>query len=172
MPLVRRALLRRGGRSRLDADDLAQITCERILRAIMNGKLRADCNLATWAITIANHVAIDHHRACERERGLFGDNPVPADQTCAEILDEELYHWQSAVDDLLCVLERMRPLDAKALLLRHGNGCSIAEIANHLGASESAAASRLVRAQRELRRRAAGLRSRVLAEATSSPGPS
>jgi DNA-directed RNA polymerase specialized sigma24 family protein len=65
---------------------------------------------------------------------------------------------RSDLGQLQLTLSRMRPLDAQALVMRHGFGFSIAETAAALGASEQATASRLMRARRDLLRRSVYVR--------------
>jgi RNA polymerase sigma-70 factor (ECF subfamily) len=162
IPVVRRTLWRFLRNTSADQDDLIQITFERVVQTIVDGRFSGACSLSCWAVSIATHAAIDHHRARLRERRLFAeDHPDASGDTLSPpTLDEERsLHARSEVDELMGILSRMKPLDAQALLLRHGFGCSVAEVAARLGASEAATGSRLMRARRELLRRAAKLRS-------------
>jgi RNA polymerase sigma-70 factor (ECF subfamily) len=155
VPFVRRTLWRILRNPAADCDDLIQITFERIINTLIDGRYRGACSLPRWAMSIASHAAVDHHRArcrerklldAEMERSFDGGAPPTADAERSLIARSELVRLEDT-------LSRMRPLDAQALMLRHGFGFSLAETAAALGTSEYAVASRLARARRELSRR-------------------
>lgn len=156
VPVVRRTLWRILRNPTADCDDLIQIAFERIINTIVDGRYRGECSLPRWATSIATHAAVDHHRAKNRERRLldaeiertFDDGAAPTADTERSLIA------RSELGRLHDTLTRMRPLDARALLMRHGFGFSLAETAAALGTSEYAVASRLARARRELMRRA------------------
>jgi RNA polymerase sigma factor (sigma-70 family) len=154
LPSVRSALWRVLRKSTADCDDLIQITLERVITTVVDGRYKGGCSLPSWATSIATHAAVDYHRARWRERRLF-DDEWSSESGVARTADAE--RWLIARSELGRVrdtLARMRPLDAQALLLCYGLGHSVAETAAELGASEYAVASRLSRARRDLLRRA------------------
>jgi RNA polymerase sigma-70 factor (ECF subfamily) len=153
-PSVHRALWKFAPGLSVDREDLVQITFERLILSIVTGRYSGDCSLVSWAMSIAKHAAIDQCRARQRERRLFCDEEEYGVEAFA--LDgERTLSARSDVHELMRILSGMRPLDARVLLLRFGLGCSIAEVASKVGASETAIGSRLMRARRELLRRAA-----------------
>lgn len=156
LPAVRRTLWRILRNPTADGDDLIQIAFERIINTIIDGRYRGDCSLSRWAASIATHAAVDHHRAGTREQRLLDaelqQRNVQGGTRAADA--ESSLIARSELGRLKDTLSRMRPMDAQALLLRHGFGCSLAETASALGSSEHAIASRLARARRELLRRA------------------
>lgn len=155
-PFVQRALRRVLRGHMADYDDLIQISFERIMNTLIDGRYRGECSLPGWAMSIASHAALDSLRACKRERRLVDlESQSGPEFTKATSVDaERSLIARSELDRLQDTLSRMRPLDARVLLLRHGFGCSLAETAAALGSTQHATASRLARARRELLRRA------------------
>jgi RNA polymerase sigma-70 factor (ECF subfamily) len=141
-----------------DCDDLVQISFERIIATLVQGSYRGDCRLRHWAASIATHAAIDHQRALIRERNVLcsDDAQSLAAPSSTRAQTERSLIARSELERLRNIMSRMRPVDCEVLILRHGLGYSLGEIAVALGVSEVAAASRLVRARREMLRRAGG----------------
>lgn len=155
LPFVRRTLWRILPNPSADCDDFVQITFERLIDTVLDGSYRGDCSLPRWAMSIAARAAIDHYRARVRERRLLDEELARLLQRGAAsgVDGERLVIARSDLGHLQDTLLHMRPLDARAIVLRHGFGFSTAETAAALGTSEDAVASRLMRARRELLRR-------------------
>jgi RNA polymerase sigma-70 factor, ECF subfamily len=156
VPFVQRALRRVLRSHSADHDDLIQISFERIIGTIVDGRYRGACSLRGWAMSIATHAALDHLRAFRREQRVLDTDPkLEHDYYCPLSTDaERSLIARSELARLEATLSRMSPMDVRVLMLRDGFGCSLAETAAALGASEAAVASRLARARRELQRRA------------------
>lgn len=155
IPSIRRALWRVLGSRSADCDDLIQVTFERIINTVIDGSYRGDCSLPRWAASIATCAAIDHHRArCRERRFIETEETTNLAEASAPAVDaERSLIARSELEKLKSTLSRMKPADARALLLHYGIGCTVAETAAALGASEYSTASRLARARRELLRR-------------------
>lgn len=154
-PAVTRTLWRLGRDLPGDHDDMMQITFERIVNSIVEGTYRGACSLPRWATAIASHAVIDYQRVRRRERNVIeGDLDTLAHAGRSETVDaERSLIARSELENLRSTLSRMRPLDARALVLCYGLGHSMSEAAELLEVSEAALASRLARARRELLRR-------------------
>jgi RNA polymerase sigma-70 factor (ECF subfamily) len=155
VPIVRRTLWRILRNPAADCDDLIQVAFERIVNTVIDGRYRGACSLPRWATSIATHAAVDHHRArCRERRLLDAEVERTLEHGAAPTADtERSIIARSELGRLNDTLSRLRPLDARALMMRHGFGFSLAETAAALGTSEYAVASRLARARRELQRR-------------------
>jgi RNA polymerase sigma-70 factor (ECF subfamily) len=153
-PSVSRTLWRILQRSTADHEDLVQITFERVIKTLVDGRFVGACSLTTWASSIASHAALDHLRARARERKLFVDQESLSGWEGQEGIDtERSLHARAEVEALQAVLARMNPEHVKAVLLYDVLGHSLAEMAAVLGVSEAAAQSRLARGRKELLRR-------------------
>jgi RNA polymerase sigma factor (sigma-70 family) len=109
------------------ADDCFQETFLAAMRAYP--RLRADSNHRAWVLTIANHKALDHHRA--RARRAIPVEDVP-----------EVAVHDGAPSDGGETWARVRELPPKqrgAVLLRYAGDLSHREVAAALGCSEQAA---------------------------------
>jgi RNA polymerase sigma-70 factor, ECF subfamily len=155
IPTIRRTLWRILDSGSADRDDLVQVSFERIMNTVVDGTYRGDCGLRRWAASIATCAAIDHHRArCRERRFIETEERVNQAEASVPAADEERsLIARSELRRLKSTLSRMRPVDAQALLLRYAGGCTVAETAAAIGASEYSTASRLARARRELLRR-------------------
>ncbi|HEX5505411.1 MAG TPA: RNA polymerase sigma factor [Thermomicrobiales bacterium] len=123
------------------ADDLAQETFLNAYRAL--GRVNPDGNLRAWLYRIATNAAISHFRRQRRRRRVMaGSAPAePADEPrLAERLGER--------ELLEAALRRIGPGHATALLLRHHQGLSLAELADALGMRPGSVKVRLYRARR------------------------
>lgn len=153
-PAVSRTLWRILQRPTADHDDLVQITFERVIQTLIDGRFNGACSLTTWASSIASHAALDHLRARARERKLFvQEDALPGWEGAASTDAERALQARSDVEALQGVLARMNPDHTRAVLLYDVLGHSLAEMATVLGISEAAAQSRLSRGRRELLRR-------------------
>lgn len=153
-PAVSRTLWRILQRSTPDHDDLVQVTFERVIRTLLDGRFAGACSLTTWASSIASHAALDNLRARARERRLFVDQESVTGWEGASAVDQERsLGARSEVRELQFVLAKMNPQHVRALVLYDVLGHSLAEMAEVLGISEAAAQSRLSRGRKELLRR-------------------
>lgn len=153
-PSVSRTLWRILQRSTADHEDLIQITFERVIKTLIDGRFVGACSLTTWASSIASHAALDHLRAKARERMLFVDQESLSGWEGQQSVDaERSLHARAEVEALQAILARMNPEHVKAVLLYDVLGHSLAEMAAVLGVSEAAAQSRLARGRKELLRR-------------------
>lgn len=154
--IVTRTLQRVLRQPATEVEDLVQATFERIVMTIVEDRFAGACSLTTWASAIAAHVGIDALRTRVRERKVF--RPVaPSD---AEVGDfpssrplELTLEARDEIVRLQATLGRMRPEQARTLILHDVLGHDLAEIAMLTGVSIAAAQSRLVRGRKELLRR-------------------
>ncbi len=92
-----------------------------------------------WVLRVARRLAIDAWRKRRREAHLDPVSmPAPA-------RDEVQRLW------VLWGLEQLEPSERMLIILRHRDGLSIDEVADHLGKRPSTAAAYLKRARRHLR---------------------
>jgi RNA polymerase sigma-70 factor (ECF subfamily) len=137
-----------------DHDDLVQVTFERVIRTLIDGRFAGACSLTTWASSIAGHAALDHLRARARERRLFVDQESVSGWEGATAMDaERSLSARAQVAELQGILARMNPDHVRAVVLYDVLGHSLSEMAAVLGVSEAAAQSRLSRGRKELLRR-------------------
>lgn len=146
---LRRVLHQRGP----DFEDLVQVTFERILRGIADGRFEGRSSLKTWACAIASHVALDALRRRQRERGRSQELPdqdaLPAGTHTGRRLESlsELKRVQG-------ILAEMKPQLSETLIMHDVLGYKLSEIGSLMNATDSATQSRLHRARKEFRRRA------------------
>lgn len=132
--------------SRPDAEDLTQQTFERALRAWQRYD-PSRASPATWLLTIARNLLIDHHRAT----GTTQFEPL-------ETVDPEsigAVHDQYNVGiepDLEQALAQLSPRDREIIALRFGGEMSGQEIANMTALSLANVQQILSRSLRQMRR--------------------
>lgn len=137
-----------------DYDDLMQAAFERIITVLSRKPLGGKCDLRAWSAAVATHVALDCLRRRTRERRLFqSDSELPPHRGPHASAEGRL-EARADVDRLQQILARMKPESARTLLLHDVLGYELVEIAQMTGVSVAAAQSRLVRARKELLRRA------------------
>jgi RNA polymerase sigma factor (sigma-70 family) len=137
-----------------DFEDHVQITFERLLRSLAEGRFEGRSSLTTWACAIASHVALDALRLRQRERERTGVLPDQDELACATRTDKRLESLRE-LRRIQGILLQMKPDRAETLLLHDVLGHTLTEIAELHQATESATQSRLHRARLELKRRAA-----------------
>lgn len=150
---LRTVLLARTGDHAV-AEDLWQQVA---LAAVGQADGRGVDRVAPWLYRIALRQVLLHRRRMGRERRrekiyaearpAFENEPDPLDWLLA---DEERSLVSAAV-------RRLEPQEAEILMLKYTEDWSYRQIASHLGMSESAVESRLVRARSKLRRELAAL---------------
>lgn len=139
-----------------DFEDLVQITFERVIRTIIEGRFEGRSRLSTWAGAIAAHVAMDSLRRHTREQRLFSEpDSTAVEPQALTLLPERQLEARSEVRRLQGVLLRMKPALSNILILHDVLGHSIPQIASLTGLNLSAAQSRLSRARKEFVRRSA-----------------
>ncbi len=133
-----------------DAEDVVQETFIRAFRQL--DRFEARSNFATWLYRIGYNCAIDHLRLRPRHETA---GPL-------EALDERTPAPHGpAVDDLVyateiggrvrAALEALTADERAAFVLRHYEGCSIAEICGAMGLNASAAKHAVFRAVKKMR---------------------
>jgi RNA polymerase sigma-70 factor (ECF subfamily) len=129
-------------RDRAAAEDVTALAFERALRKRRSFD-RARGNERAWLFGIARNAALDELRRRSRTAGLVTD---PPDDAIAEPDDDP--ERRATVRAALASLD---PRDRELIALKFHAGLSNAEIAKVIGASESAAGTRLHRAVTKLR---------------------
>ena len=135
------------------AEDAVQDAFLRAWRALDRFDEKAE--LSTWLYRIAINAAIDHKREHKRRQALAGALPedfhgqvaVPSDLPDAH----RSAYWRQMAGHARDVISELPDAERTAVLLRHYEGCSIAEIARALGRDENAAKQAVFRAVRKLR---------------------
>lgn len=134
-------------------DEVMQEIC---LAAIQKTATLADPNkVAAWLYRIAVRTTLIHRRKAGRRRkfetryaavreATEGGRPAMPEPLAWVLKDEKLEAVRSAIG-------RLAHRDAEILLLKYGENWSYRELAEHLGAGESAIEARLFRARRRLR---------------------
>lgn len=148
-------------RERADADDAAQQAMLDLLGGLDG--FRGDGSLTAWARTIAIRASLRHARRHQRhvsvaepEAVLATRSAPPGDEPLRERLPRSVYSY----------LDALPPAQREALVLRHGLGHTVPEIATLCDTSVNTIKSRLVTARKEIRR----LVRRDQALGTSRPG--
>jgi RNA polymerase sigma-70 factor (ECF subfamily) len=135
------------------AEDAVQEAFLRAWRALDRFDEKAE--LSTWLYRIAINAAIDHRRERKRRDALTG--PLPEDfhgqvTSQSDMADpHKQTYWREMAGHAQDVISGMPEAERTAILLRHFEGRSIAEIASVLGGGESAAKQAVFRAVRKLR---------------------
>jgi RNA polymerase sigma factor (sigma-70 family) len=133
--------------SRLEAEDLTQITFERALRAWPRYD-RERSKPLTWLIAIAQNALIDHYRRHGRNKVDPGDPSEAIDATAADPGPEESLGPDPA---LAAALGQLGDRERQVIGLRFGADLSGAEIADVLNLSVANVHQILSRSLRKLR---------------------
>lgn len=135
------------------AEDAVQDAFLRAWRSLDRFDERAE--LSTWLYRITINAAIDHRRERGRRESVTG--PLPEDfdgQVTARSTEADAHRHafgRQLIDRAQAAIAELPEAERTAILLRHFEGCSIAEIARALGAEENAAKQLVFRAVRKLR---------------------
>jgi len=135
------------------AEDAVQDAFLRAWRSLDRFDERAE--LSTWLYRIAINAAIDHRR--ERSRREASAGPLPEDfhgqvAVASEAPDAHRQAYsRELVDRAQQAISSLPEAERIAILLRHFEGASIAEIAGVLGGGENSAKQAVFRAVRKLR---------------------
>jgi len=138
---VARLALRFTG-NREDALDVLQETFLYLLRKFPGFKLTA--RLTTFLYPVVRHIAIDRRRAARRTAG--------EDAIAAEPAAPAPAGTGTSTEDLAAILSRLPEGQREALLLRYGDGLSLAEVAAALDIPVGTVKSRIHSALDALRR--------------------
>lgn len=128
-----------------EAEDLTSITFEKAWRA--RGRYRRDlAAFSTWLLTIARHVAIDHHRQRRNHAPLEAAAEVAGGET-----PEELAIGRSDRERLAQLLDRLPERERELVALKYGAGLTNRAIARMTKLSESNVGTILHRTIQDLR---------------------
>jgi RNA polymerase sigma-70 factor (ECF subfamily) len=156
-PTVHRIVCRVVGGRCAESDDIVQTTFEKVIRSIVDGTFGGTCPLKRWAASIALNTAFDYHRRQARERKVVNRDIIDMEVAAAlgPMVDgERSLQAREEVAQLSVLLGAMKPRDVEVLLLHHGLGYTVKEVAAVVSSSAEATGSRLIRARRDLLRRA------------------
>ena len=129
-----------------DVEDLTARTFEKAWRA--RHRYRRDlAGFATWLLTIARNVAIDHLRAQRRDRPLDGAAGVPS---LGDTPEQQAVR-QSEAQRLSALLATLPPRQRELIAMKYGADMSNRAIARATGLSESNVGTILHRAVETLR---------------------
>src|SRR5918994_199164 len=131
-----------------DVEDLTARTFEKAWRA-RHGYRRDLAGFATWLLTIARNVAIDHFRARQRYEPLDVAAVVPASDHTPE---QHAVH-QSEAQRLAPLLATLEPRQRELIAMKYGADMTNRAIAHATGLSESNVGTILHRAVETLRGR-------------------
>lgn len=129
-----------------DVEELTARTFEKAWRA-RHGYRRDVAGFATWLLTIARNVAIDHLRARRRYEPLDVAAAVPSVDATPE--QEVLHH--SDAQRLTALLATLSPRERELIAMKYGAGMTNRAIARATGLSESNVGTILHRAVETLR---------------------
>ena len=131
---------------RAEAEDATQQAAIDVLRGLPS--FRGDASLYAWARTVAVRAALRQIR--QGQRHLSVADPERALSDAAGPAGDPADLFPGAVR---AHLDALPPRQREALLLRHGFGYTVAEVAELLEASVNTVKSRLLQGRRALRRR-------------------
>ncbi|MFW6161715.1 MAG: RNA polymerase sigma factor [Planctomycetota bacterium] len=134
-------------------DDLGQETFLRGFRALHS--LRNPARFSSWLLGIANHVCVDWHRSRRRPVSLDAQ-PVDLEEDAARRRPtpprpDEAAEAHEAARRLLESLDQLPETYRITMVLKHMDGLSCKEIAEHLGVALGTVTSRLARGYQMLR---------------------
>jgi RNA polymerase sigma-70 factor (ECF subfamily) len=113
-------------------------------------RFRGDAQLRTYIFRITSNVAYDHLKRRSRRRWLFGASDDVDERAAAQRSPESIAALQQQLDVVWRHLDRLTPKKRIALLLRVGEGLSLEEIGEQVGARVSTVAKRIKYARQEL----------------------
>lgn len=133
---------------RADAEDATQQAMLDLLGGLDG--FRGDGSLAGWARTIAARAALRHAARQRRHASLVDPEPVLAEHPARAEDDAPLAEQLPRA--VGAYLDALPPVQRQALVLRHGLGYTVPELAALCGESVNTVKSRLVTARKALRK--------------------
>ena len=139
-----------------DAEDIVQETFLRAYRGL--GQFEARADFGTWLHRVAINCALDHLRRAKRREEEIREKPGGEED--AEALDavpcggptpERLLLSSELRTKIAGAMAALSDRERAAFVLRHFDGCSIAEIAKALGLRDGATKNTIFRAVQKLR---------------------
>jgi RNA polymerase sigma-70 factor (ECF subfamily) len=156
LPAIESSLLRVLGRRETDHEDLVQTSFEQLILTLSRQRFAGACSLATWASSIAAHVALKSIRSRTRQRRVFNHHVEPQEvserQRSSDDVEGALVSRQR-LEQVRLALAELAPPKAEAVLLHDVLGHGLTEIAALTGSTVAAAQTRLSRGRRELAER-------------------
>jgi RNA polymerase sigma-70 factor, ECF subfamily len=134
---------------RADADDAAQQAMLDLLGGLDG--FRGDGSLAGWARIIAVRAALRHAARQRRHASLVDPEPVLAAAPAPDPHHDALLA-EALPREVTAYLDALPPVQRQALVLRHGLGYTVPEMAALCGESVNTIKSRLVTARKALRK--------------------
>lgn len=134
---------------RADADDAAQQAMLDLLGGLEG--FRGEGSLAGWARIIAVRAALRHAARQRRHASLVDPEPVLATAPAPDPRDEAMLA-EELPREVAVYLDALPPVQRQALVLRHGLGYTVPEMAELCGESVNTIKSRLVTARKTLRK--------------------
>jgi len=134
---------------RADADDATQQAMLDLLGGLDG--FRGEGTLAGWARIIAVRAALRHAARQRRHASLVDPEPVLEAHPADDPLDDEPLAEQLP-RSVEAYLDALPPVQRQALVLRHGLGYTVPEMAELCGESVNTIKSRLVTARKALRK--------------------
>jgi RNA polymerase sigma-70 factor (ECF subfamily) len=134
---------------RADADDAAQQAMLDLLGGLDG--FRGEGSIAGWARIIAVRAALRHAARQRRHASLVDPEPVLAAAPAPDPRDEAMLA-EELPREVMAYLDALPPVQRQALVLRHGLGYTVPELAELCGESVNTIKSRLVTARKTLRK--------------------
>lgn len=134
---------------RADADDATQQAMLDLLGGLDG--FRGDGSLAGWARIIAVRAALRHAARQRRHASVVDPEPVLETRPAPEPHDDAPLA-EALPRDVATYLDALPPVQRRALVLRHGLGYTVPEMAELCGESVNTIKSRLVTARKALRK--------------------
>ncbi|MEO8181677.1 MAG: RNA polymerase sigma factor [Deltaproteobacteria bacterium] len=149
-PIVDRTLSRLLGSRDPDYEDVAQAALYELIQTLK--KFRQECPLDAWLSIVTARVAYRQIRRRRLERHLFSQTPADALAADPSALPVP-FAARQAVERICSHLASINKKHAWTFLLHDAYGYSLAQVAQIMDTSVSAAQSRLVRGRREVHKR-------------------
>lgn len=130
-----------------DAEDAAQETFIRAYKSFR--RYDPSRKFSTWLLTIASNYCIDQHRRRKLPTFSYDSLPVP-DLPEKKPGMEHLIMDSEKQTEIALLLDKLKPVDRAAVILRYWYDYSYDEIAEALSVTISAVKSRLHRARKDL----------------------
>jgi len=130
-----------------EAEDLAQETFLRAIRALPGFDIGGAARLSTWLLTIATRLALDACRKQKRQQGL-----LPAPEPVSVPTPEQELQRTELRSEITSAIDELPPDQRAAFVLAEFHGFGIEDIAAALQTPASTVKTRLFRARAKLSR--------------------